>query len=232
MKTDRILIALVSVLVVLQATSFFFQMRRAYALPKPGANTQAVRDADKDAPVDFTALPAKGSQSAKVALIEFSDYECPFCSSYAAGTAKQIEKEYVQTGKVRLVFANNPLPIHPQAKSLATAAICAGNQGRYWEMHDALFNVKPRTAAEVLSQAVTLGLDQAKFQRCIDSPDEVMGRISKDQSIAQKLRLTGTPGFAVGRVEANGSITIKKLIAGAQPIEVFKNVLKEVESAN
>jgi protein-disulfide isomerase len=86
-------------------------------------------------------LPILGNQNAPVALVEFSDYECPFCGAFFKGAEAQIKKEYVDTGKVKLVYRDYPLnQIHPGAQKAAEAARCAGDQGKYWEFHDAVFS--------------------------------------------------------------------------------------------
>jgi protein-disulfide isomerase len=113
---------------------------------------------------------SQGDTTAKVTLIEFSDYQCPFCGRYANETYTKLIDQYVKTGKVRYVLRNFPLAqMHPLAEKAAEAAECAGEQGKYWEMHERLFkNQQALDAKEMTGHAAVLGLDQAKFQLCLD----------------------------------------------------------------
>src|SRR5262247_4360160 len=115
--------------------------------------------------------PSKGSQSAKLVLVEFTDYQCPFCGRHFQQTSPQIERDYVNTGRVRYVVRDFPIEsIHKDALKAAEAAHCAGDQGQYWEMHDRLFNKQTALATEHLSAyAGALGLDVKGFQQCLDS---------------------------------------------------------------
>src|SRR5262249_48884223 len=133
-----VLIVLVAITGVMQGIALYQQQRRVVVSTRTTA--QPVRDAPAGTTIDTVGLPSEGSKQAKVALVEFSDYECPFCSRYSTGAGTELRTEYVKTGKLVHVFVNNPLPVHPAATLLATSAICAGAQGRYWEMHDLLFS--------------------------------------------------------------------------------------------
>src|SRR2546427_8375547 len=108
--------------------------------------------------------PMLGRADAPVTLVEFSDYQCPFCQRFFATTLSAIKKQYVDTGKVRYVFRDFPLDqLHPQARKAAEAVHCAGEHGRYWEMHDLLFqNQKALAPLELTEHARTVGLDGAK----------------------------------------------------------------------
>lgn len=185
-----------------------------------------------DAPsVEFSVAgtPTKGSRAATVAVIEFSDYQCPFCSRYALQTWPQLSKEYVETGKVQYFFVNHPIEqLHPQAFKAHEAAACAGEQGKYWEMHDRLFGNQSLLAPpELTKHAAAVGLDMAKFQPCLDT-SRTADLIRKDLTRSQQIGVTGTPAFLVGRIEPNGT-TVKgiKMISGAQPLTVFKPILDE-----
>src|SRR6266568_3331990 len=114
--------------------------------------------------------PNLGSPDAPVTLVEFSDYQCPFCQRYVSNTFSELKKDYIDTGKVRYVFRDFPLEsIHPQARKAAEAAHCAGDQGKYWEMHDTLFKDQRALAVDGLkNSASTLGLKQDEFDLCLD----------------------------------------------------------------
>lgn len=193
---------------------------------------QAQRGPVMDVPnVEYatTGAPARGSREATVAIIEFSDYQCPFCARYATGTWPQISKEYVETGKVQYFFVNYPIEsLHPLAFKAHEAANCAGEQGKYWEMHDRLFaNQNLLQPPELVKHAAAVGLDMAKFQPCLDTGRHADG-IRQDLARAQQLGVNGTPGFLVGTIEPNGKVKGVKLISGAQPFTVFKQTLDGV----
>jgi protein-disulfide isomerase/plastocyanin len=160
----------------------------------------------------------KGDVNAPVTIIEFSDFECPFCGKYVAETYPQIVKDYIETGKVKYVFRDFPLDFHPSAQKAAEAAECAGEQGKYWEMHDVLFENQDALGVDTLKMyAVSLGLDTVEFDNCLDSgamAEEVLADLADGQAYG----VSGTPGFFI-----NG-----KLLSGAQPFEAFK---QEIEAA-
>src|SRR5499426_1689374 len=173
-------------------------------------------------PID--GYPSKGSQSAKVVLVEFTDYQCPFCGRHFQQTSPQIERDYVNTGRVRYVVRDFPLEsIHKDALKAAEAAHCAGERGQYWQMHDRLFNSQNALAAEHLSAyAGALGLDVQNFRQCLDS-DKYSAKIRQDLVEAQKVGVKATPSFLLGVAEPGGSSAkVVKMIAGAHPYTVFK----------
>src|SRR5262249_53584424 len=158
--------------------------------------------------VPIDGSPVMGNSSALVTMVEFSDYQCPFCSR-ANATVNQLEKDYGD--KLRLVMKQNPLPFHEHAKSAALAAMAAGLQGKYWEMHEKLFaNQQALDDANIAHYAEQIGLDVAKWKEAMKSP-KLEQSIHKDQALAASLGATGTPAFFI-----NG----RKLV-GAQPIESF-----------
>ncbi len=128
----------------------------------------------------------KGSSDARVTLVEFTDYQCPFCSRHFRDTMPQIDNDYVKTGKIRYVLREFPLEsIHPLAFKAAEAANCSGEQGKYWEMHDRLFANQNALAAQQLpSHADAVGLDGQKFKTCLDS-GKYAAKLRKDLADAQ-----------------------------------------------
>jgi protein-disulfide isomerase len=157
--------------------------------------------------------------------VEFSDYECPFCARHAATVGQELQKQFVDAGKVRYAFANNPLSFHPHATMLATSAICGGEQGRYWEMHDVLFADRPRNRVEILASADAAKLDRTRFTKCLDERHGA-DRIASDSEEADRLHLGGTPGFALGVADGADRVHVKILIDGAQPLETFSTAIK------
>jgi protein-disulfide isomerase len=176
--------------------------------------------------------PIKGEKNATVTLVEFSDYQCPFCARHVRETLPPLEREYIATGKVKYVFRNFPIAsIHPLAFKAHEAANCSGEQEKYWEMHDRLFaNSKALGAKDLSQHAQALALDLAKFQACLDSGKHA-GKIGSDLAEGQKAGVQGTPTFFLGLTEPNDTqITAVKIIRGAQPYTAFKQAIETLLS--
>ncbi|TMA25275.1 MAG: thioredoxin [Deltaproteobacteria bacterium] len=147
--------------------------------------------------------PARGPGSAKVTIVEFSDFQCPYCSREAP-VIERLMKEY--DGKVRLVFRNYPLDIHPLAAKAAEAGACAADQGKFWEMHDKMFSDQQKLAVEDLkNHAKSLGLDPVKFNKCLDG-GEKKPLIDEDQKAGNEAGVNGTPAFFVNGIFINGAV--------------------------
>lgn len=180
-----------------------------------------VQEQPEPVEVDTTNLAdddaVKGDADAPVTIVEFSDFECPFCGRYAEQTYPQIVEEYIETGKVKYIFRDFPLSFHANAQKAAEAAECAGEQGKYFEMHDLLFANQDSLSVENYKQwAEDLGLDTEQFNTCLDS-GEMADEVAADFTYGQQIGVTGTPAFFI-----NG-----KMISGAQPYEVFKQAIEE-----
>jgi len=174
----------------------------------------------------------RGNSGARVALIEYADFECPYCGEYERKTFPQILSDYIQTGKVKLFYRDLPLPMHARALPAARAARCAGEQGKYWEMHDSLFaKQNALSAPALLDRAQTLGLDKEKFTEC-QSSDKYTADIQKSVSEAQRMGIDGTPTFFLGIVEPSGDVTIEKRLQGAAPFDVFKTEIDALLASN
>lgn len=166
------------------------------------------------APVEEAGAPALGPAAAPVTIVEFSDFQCPYCGRVAPTLKRLLESH---PGQLRLVFRDYPLPIHPHAAKAAEAAACAREQGRFWEMHDRLFaNQQALLPAELKRHAAELGLDAAGFAECLDS-----GRMAsvwqKGLQDGARYGVSSTPAFFV-----NG-----RPLVGAQPYEAFADVVEE-----
>ena len=152
--------------------------------------------------------PTRGAPNAPVLLIEFADYECPYCQKISADL-KKLEGEYL--GKVLFAFKDYPLPMHKRAQKASEAARCAGLQDKYWEYHDLLFEKGSGLEISQLKEyARTLKLDTAKFDQCLDF-GETTAAVKKDQEQGQKLGLTGTPSFFVNGHFFSGAATYTML---------------------
>jgi len=170
----------------------------------------------------------RGDSGARVAIIEYADFECPYCGEYERKTFPQILSDYIATGKVKYFYRDLPLPMHARALPAARAARCAGEQGKFWEMHDSLFaEQNALSAPAVLARAQTLGLDTAKFTEC-QSSEKFTSDIQKSVSEAQKMGIDGTPTFFLGVVGSDGDVNIEKRLQGAAPFDVFKSEIDAV----
>jgi protein-disulfide isomerase len=158
--------------------------------------------------------PAKGPDQAPITIVEFSDFECPFCSKGEV-SIREVLKAY--PGQVRVVFRDFPLPMHPHAEKAAEAAHCAGDQGKYWELHEVLFANQQNLAASDLSRhAQAIGLDAEKFSRCLDSGAKA-GLVEGSIQAGKAVGVTGTPAFFINGIR----------LTGAQPFSEFKAVIDQ-----
>jgi protein-disulfide isomerase len=176
--------------------------------------------------------PFKGEPGARIAIVEYSDFECPYCGKYSREIYPQIIERYVKTGKVRYYFRDLPLPIHPNALPAALAARCAGDQGKFWEMHDSLFaDQAALSPKDFVDRAAALGLDQVRFADCFTRAKygDAIRRIAAG---ARQMGIDGTPAFAIGAIRADGEvITVSQVALGADSFDEFKAILDEVLSA-
>lgn len=197
-----------------------------------GARAPSPRAAE-NVVLNIEDAPYKGLDNAPLTLIEFSDYECPFCSRHFRQTLPRIEKDYIDTGKVKYVFLNFPIEaIHPKALKAAEAANCSGKQGKYWEMHDLLFtNQKALTPKDLLQYAQRLDLDIENFQQCLGSGKQAE-RIRAEISAGRKAGISGTPTFFLGLTEPDSSkVKVLKVIKGAHPYTTFKSAIDSLLSS-
>lgn len=169
---------------------------------------------------------SKGGDGAPLVLVEFSDFQCPFCGRHVKQTMPQIERDYVATGKLRYVVRNLPLEqIHPDALRAAEAAECAGDQGKYWEMHERLFGHQQALAApDLVRYAQEAGAEPAAFQRCLEAAPH-QAKIRQDLADAQAAGITGTPTFFLGFADGTDKVKVARRISGAQPYPVFKGAI-------
>ena len=171
--------------------------------------------------------PTMGSSSAKVTLMEISDYHCPFCKRQTQQTFPQLVSEYVKTGKVQFVFVDYPIAqLHPKAARTHEAAICAGEQGKYWEMHLSLFNGPvANDDGTLMSRAQQVGLNTGAFESCLKSSRHAAS-IQASASRMEQLGISGTPMVVLGYTPAPGQpLKVEKYVYGAQPYSAFKEAI-------
>jgi protein-disulfide isomerase len=173
--------------------------------------------------------PTLGSASAPVTIVEFMDYQCPFCQNFARETFPQLEARYIATGKVRYVARDFPLPRHERARPAAVAAACAGEQGRFWEMHDALLGSMGKLRDDdFVMAAAQVGLDRARFDACRAEPRHA-ARLDADSVAARAAGVRGTPSFLVGA--SRGDVAQGQLLTGDEDFAAFEKVLAKYLAA-
>jgi protein-disulfide isomerase len=185
--------------------------------PAPSAAPQFVD-------VKVGKLPLLGNQDAPVTIVEFSDFQCPFCRSFYEDTYIQLKKDYIDTGKVKISYRHLPLDFHPSAQITAEAAECANEQGKFWEFHDLVYEKQAEqgtgtiqyTKDDLKTWVADLGVDTGAFSECVDSGKYTQA-VKDDSSYAQSVGVSATPSFFV-----NG-----QKLEGAQPYNVFKTLIDQ-----
>lgn len=193
---------------------------------------------DDQAPTDPVVVsidddPILGDKNAPLTLIEFSDYECPFCKKSFTDLLPDLKKNYIDTGKVKLVYRDLPLDFHANAQKEAEAAECArslSNDVMYFKFHDQIFTKTTSggtglALTELPAIAKDLGLNVGQFQQCLDS-DKFAEEVKKDMADASAVGISGTPSFILGASNKDGKVT-GKIIVGAQPFSTFKTLIDE-----
>ncbi len=190
----------------------------------PTQDSKGVTSVDDD--------PVLGDNDAPVTIVEFSDYECPFCKRHFDQTLPQIISTYIDTGKVKLVFRDLPLSFHdPMATKEAVAANCAREQGgdeKYFEFHDEIFkrtisNGNGLDDAKIQTIANDLGLNKSNFDTCLSNP-AMEEEVKEDFTDAGQAGASGTPTFIIGKSTSNGEVT-GDLVVGAQPFATFQAII-------
>ena len=180
--------------------------------------------------ISVADAPAKGNANATLTLIEFSDYQCPFCARHARDTFAELDRTYVSTGKLRYVFRNFPIEgIHPLAFRAHEAAMCAEKQEKFWEMHARLFgNQKALDPEALIGHAEAVGLEMPQFRTCFDSR-RTSGRVRQDLTEGRALGVNGTPMFFLGMTEPNGGqVKALRMLRGAQDVAAFRQAIESL----
>lgn len=184
------------------------------------AKTPSETARPKTASVSTLGNPMLGDEKAPVTLLEFTDYQCPFCQDFYARVFKELKMQYVDTGKLRFVLRDLPLPNHQHAKPAAISAHCAGEQGKFWEMHSALFDGGGKlNQDDILNYSKSIGLEEESFKACLNS-GRYDKEIKQDVQDARSAGIRGTPAFVLGHTsddKVSGT-----LISGTRPFSVFK----------
>ena len=160
--------------------------------------------------------PVLGEEDAKVTMIEFSDFQCPYCAAFHQQVFPQINEQYIKTGKVKFVMRDFPLPFHKSAMAAAIAAECAQDQNKYWEYAEAIFSHQDKLDAEsLIDYAKSIGMNEDEFSKCLAINQGA--DIDKDIADGKRHGVTGTPAFFIN----------DRLIEGMQPFSAFAQVIDE-----
>ncbi len=199
------------------------EIRKLVTPPPPQPAVEKLK-----APASLGSVTPRGDQSARLTIIEFSDYQCPYCKRHVDQTLPRLLDDYVNKGTARYAFRDFPLAaIHPLSAKAAEAARCAGDQGKYWEMHDRLFaNQKDLQPEKLPGHAQAIGLDVEKFRACLDDARYAKA-VQQDVEAGGELGAQGTPTFVVGLSDGN-QVKDGVVIHGAQPIAVFKAEIEKL----
>jgi protein-disulfide isomerase len=193
-----------------------------------GRSLQAPVIAAPGQPLDLVGRPRIGSGAARVGMIVYSDFECPYCGKFAREILPVIQSEFVSSGQGFLVFKHYPLGGHVYAPAAAAASQCGGRQGQFWAMHDRLFALPMKlAAADLRSTAERAQLDLADYDACLRDPATARV-ISEDSAEAQAIGLTGTPGFVFGIVDDRQRLRASDVLMGARPVAEFRAILKRL----
>ena len=169
--------------------------------------------------------PMLGGDDASVVVVEFTDYQCPYCSRHVRDVMPKIKREYVETGKIKYQIADFPLSFHRKAPLAAVAARCAGEQKKYWEMHDIIFENQKRLGKELyLETAEILQLDISRFDKCLDEQKH-MNDVYADMERGENNGVSGTPKFFIGKYDGE-KMTDISVISGAANFQRFASTIE------
>jgi protein-disulfide isomerase len=193
------IIAIVIVLILVAGLSWWLYARFTTppAVPAGGARAE----------IPLGASPVLGNENASMTVVEFSDFECPFCGQFAREDFQVIKREYIDTGKAKLVFKQFPLTSHPDAEKAAEASLCAQDQGKFWEYHDLLYANQQKLGIPDLERyAGQLGLNTTAFNACLESGQRATD-VALDKQLGERVGVSGTPTFYFNGRQAIGVLS-------------------------
>lgn len=197
-------------------------------LREQSSKSSAAKPAAKKLPnIGVSTAPTVGDSKAKYALIEFSDYQCPYCKRHYKQTFPKLKEKYVDTGKVKYVMKQFALDFHSKAKGASIAALCIEklSAGKYWGMHESIFSGEVSlNKTAYIAYAESQGLDSKEYESCLAS-DEVSKRVDLDMAEGKSAGIRGTPAFVFGEVKGDEVVGIR-MISGARPFTYFDNLIE------
>jgi protein-disulfide isomerase len=190
----------------------------------PAQEEQAAR-----AKLNLEGFAMLGSKEAPLTIVEFTDYQCPFCQRFHTTSFGDLKKNYIDTGKVRFYSRDLPLDFHPNAMRAAEAARCASDQGQFWQLRDVMeANPDKLDMNSLMADAADLKMNLDTFRACVES-EKYKNAVQTDVMEAMKIGANGTPTFVIGKSTSDG--VDGELVVGAQPYPMFDQKLKELGSA-
>lgn len=179
-------------------------------------------------PLAGTEAMTLGKADAKIAIIEFSDYECPFCAKHYKNVLPKLRERYIDKGSVKYVMKDFPLEFHAHAQKASLAARCAGEQGQYFAMHDAIFEGRGQASDSVIDQVVKKHkLDAKKLETCLGDPKQLV-MVQSDITLGSRLGVNGTPAFLIGKIKDKQLIDYRRF-DGVQSFETFVGMIDGLE---
>ena len=217
-RTKTALETLSTVLVIAAASGLIW----ALFFKSPQSSSAAQEASLRDASGTIAATHLSNSIGAgRLAIVEFSDFQCPFCAQHAEKVLPAIKKDIVDAGVARYSVVNLPLSIHSHAVPAAEAAECAADEGKYWDMHALLFQRQAELAtADFTAYGQELGFDDERFSACLNG-DSKLSKIQADKALADRMGIRGTPTFFLGRVRNDGGIDLLKRIGGLADVQTW-----------
>ena len=168
----------------------------------------------------------------RVVLVEFADYECPFCAHHARTVGASIKSRLIDSGRIQHVFFNFPLPNHSRAQKAGEAAECAALQGRFWDMYEGLFaDPKRLDETDLIARAAQLGLDETAFVTCLRG-GATTNLVRAHAEEGRRLGVKSTPSFFVGLRQPNGELVLQKRIVGVVPFNVIEEAVREASGSD
>jgi len=209
-----------------QADQILDELRQIRQLLEKQQGGRAEAEPPTRATVATTGAFAIGAKDAPVTMVEFTDFQCPFCYRFHVNTFAELKKNYIDTGKVRFVSRDLPLDFHPNALQAAQAGRCAGEQGQFWPMRDRMAaSPEQLDMPHLLTYAQDLKLNVENFRSCVES-GKYKAAIQNDIQEATKIGANGTPSFVIGK--STPDKIEGELVIGAMPYQTFDEKLKEV----
>jgi protein-disulfide isomerase len=198
--------------------------KQAAAAKAPPQEQQPVR-----AKINLQGVPMLGSKDAPITIVEFTDYQCPFCQRFHSTSYAEIKKNYIDTGKARFYSRDMPLDMHRDAMRAAQAARCAQDQGRFWDLREIMSNNPDKLDLEnLVADAMQLKMDANAFRTCVTS-EKYKDAVQTDVMEAMRIGANGTPSFVIGKSTPEG--VDGELVVGALPYSMFDAKLKELQAA-
>jgi protein-disulfide isomerase len=209
-----------------QADEILNELRQIRQLLERQGKGQPPPEQITRAKINLSGFSMLGSKDAPITLVEFTDYQCPFCQRFHVTTFPELKKQYIDTGKVRFYSRDMPLDFHPNALRAAQAARCANEQGQFWTMRDRMgANPDKLDMPNLLTYAGDLKLDVNAFKSCVES-EKYKNAVQTDVMEAMKIGASGTPTFILGKSTAEG--VEGELVVGAMPFPIFDQKIKDL----